>query len=77
MHEDTYVDLITKFYTTLDVNSTNSQILEFLMVGQKHQLIYSSMHRIFGFKKDGLCDPPLDFNLSRFWTFLTDLKTPF
>ena len=50
MHEDTYVDLITEFYTTLDVNSTNSQILEFRMVGQKHQLTYSSMHCIFGFK---------------------------
>ena len=24
MHEDTYVDLIIKFYTTLDVNSINS-----------------------------------------------------
>ena len=24
MNEDTYVDLITEFYTTLDVNSTNS-----------------------------------------------------
>ena len=24
MHEDTYVDLITEFYTTLDVNSNNS-----------------------------------------------------
>ena len=27
MHEDTYVDLITEFYTTLDVNENNSQIL--------------------------------------------------
>ena len=24
MHEDTYVDLITEFYTTLDVNESNS-----------------------------------------------------
>ena len=24
MHEDTYVDLITEFYTTLDVNENNS-----------------------------------------------------
>ena len=24
MHEDTYVDLVTEFYTTLDVNATNS-----------------------------------------------------
>ena len=47
------------------------------MVGQKHQLTYSSMHCIFGFKKDGLCDPPPDFNLNKFWTFLTDLQTPF
>ena len=77
MHEDTYVDLITEFYTTLDVNSTNSQILEFHMVGQKHQLTNSSMHHIFGFKKDGLCDPPPDFNLNEFWNFITDLQTPF
>ena len=28
MHEDTYVDLITEFYTTLDVNESNSQILK-------------------------------------------------
>ena len=29
MHEDTYVDLIIEFYTTLNVNATNSKILEF------------------------------------------------
>ena len=57
MHEDIDVDLITEFYTTLDVNSKNSQILEFCMVGNKHQLTYLSMQRIFGFKKDGLYDP--------------------
>ena len=66
MHEDTYVDLIIEFYTTLDVNSTNSQILEFRMVGQKHQLTYSSMQRIFSFKKYGLCDLPPSFNLNEF-----------
>ena len=27
MHEDTYGDLVTEFYATLDVNATNSQIL--------------------------------------------------
>ena len=36
MHEDTYVDLITEFYTTLDVNESNSQILEFRMEGKQH-----------------------------------------
>ena len=36
MHEDTYVDLITEFYTTLDVNESNSQILEFRMEGKPH-----------------------------------------
>ena len=58
MHENTYVELITKFYTTLDVNSNNSYILEFRMLGTKHQLTYSFMQRIFGFIKDGICDPP-------------------
>ena len=41
MHEDTYVNLITEFYTTLDVNERNSQILEFRMEGKPHQLTYS------------------------------------
>ena len=36
MHEDTNVELTTEFYTTLDVNSKNSQILEFRMQGKKH-----------------------------------------
>ena len=66
MHEDTYVDLITKFYTTLDVNESNSQILEFRMEGKQHQLTYSFMHRVFSFKKDGLCDPPSNFKLNEF-----------
>ena len=35
------------------------------------------MNRVFGFKKDGLCDPPSNFKLNEFWTFLTDLQTPF
>ena len=35
------------------------------------------MNRVFGFKKDGLCDPPSNFKLNKFWTFLTDLHTPF
>ena len=34
MHEATYVKLITKFYTTLDVNEKNSQILEYRMQGK-------------------------------------------
>ena len=33
MHEDTIVDLVTEFYTTLDVNDKNSQIMEFRMEG--------------------------------------------
>ena len=52
MHEATYVELITEFYTTLDVNEKNSQILEFRMQGNQHQLTYSFMQRVFGFKKD-------------------------
>ena len=36
IHEDTYVDLITEFYTTLDVNESKSQILEFRMEGKQH-----------------------------------------
>ena len=59
MHEATYVELITEFYTTLDVNKKNSQILEYRIQGKQHQLTYSFMHRVFGFKKDELCDPHL------------------
>ena len=33
MHEDTIVDLVTEFYTTLEVNDKNSQILEFHLEG--------------------------------------------
>ena len=66
MHEDTYVDLLTEFYTTLDVNANNSQILEFRLEGKQHQLTYSFMSRVFGFKKDGLCDPPSNFKLNEF-----------
>ena len=77
MHEATYVELITEFYTTLDVNEKNSQILEFWMQGNQHQLTYSFMQRVFGFKKDGLCDPPSTFKLNEFWTFLTDFPTKY
>ena len=76
-HEDTYVDLIIEFYTTLDVNEGNSQILEFRMEGKPHQLTYSFMNRVFGFKKNGLCDLPSNFKLNEFWTFFIDLQTPF
>ena len=69
MHEDTIVDLITEFYTTLDVNVKNSQILEFRMEGKPHQLTYSFMHRVFGFKKDELCDPPSSYKSNEFWKF--------
>ena len=73
MHKDTYVELITEFYTTLDVNSNNSQILEFHMLGKPHQLTYSFMQRVFRLKKDGLCDPPTSFKVNELWTYLTDL----
>ena len=33
MHEPSYVDLVLKFYTSLDVNEKDSRILEFRMVG--------------------------------------------
>ena len=73
MHEDTNVELTIEFYTTLDVNAKNSQILEFRMQGKKHQLTYTFMNRVFGFKRDGLCDPPSSFRLNKFWMFLTRL----
>ena len=38
MHEDTNIELTTEFYTTLDVNAKNSEILKFRMQGKKHQL---------------------------------------
>ena len=47
------------------------------MQGKKHQLTYNFMKRVFGFKKDGLCDPSSSFKLDEFWTFLTGLYTPF
>ena len=77
MHEDTHVDLIIEFYTTLNVNASNSKILEFRLEGKKHQLTYAFMNRAFGFRKDGLCEPPSSFRLTEFWHYLTDLKTPF
>ena len=74
MHEDTNVELTTEFYTTLDVNAKNSQILEFRMQGKKHQLTYTFMNCVFGFKRDGLCDPPSSFRLNEFWMFLTNSR---
>ena len=48
MHENTYIDLITKFYTTLDVNPNNTQILEFQMLGKqafmRGEVVNSSFH---------------------------------
>ena len=35
------------------------------------------MNRVFGFKKDGLRDPPSNFKFNKFWTFLTDFQTLF
>ena len=73
MHKDTNIKLTTEFYTTLDVNAKNSQILEFCMQGKKHQLTYTFMNSVFSFKRDGLCDPPSSFSLNEFWMFLTGL----
>ena len=44
MQEDTYVDLITEFYTTLDVNANNSQALEDIPISNIRDLfmIFSS-----------------------------------
>ena len=47
------------------------------MQRKKHQLTYTFMNRIFGFKRDGLCDPPSSFRLNEFWMFLVGLQTPF
>ena len=66
MHEDSIIDLVTEFYTTLEVNAKNSQILKFRMEGKQHQLTYSFMQRVFGFKKDGMCDPPASYKSKEF-----------
>ena len=55
------LDFLIEFYTTLEVNAKNSQILEFRMEGKPHQLTYSFMNRVFGFKKDGLYEPPSSY----------------
>ena len=36
MHEHTFIDLITEFYTSLEVNANDSYILEFRMLGKPH-----------------------------------------
>ena len=35
------------------------------------------MHRVFGFKREGMCDPPSSYKSVEFWKFLTGLHTPF
>ena len=35
------------------------------------------MNWVFGFKKDGLCEPPSSYKPNEFWQFLTDLHAPF
>ena len=77
MHKPTYVELITKFYTTLEVNPNDSHILEFRMLGKTHQLTYSYIQRVFGFKKDGIYNMPKSFDFDEFWIFLTDLPPLF
>ena len=47
------------------------------MQGKKLQLTYTLMNHVFGFKRDGLCDPLSSFRLNEFWMFLTVLQTPF
>ena len=77
MHEDSIVDLVTEFYTTLEVHAKNTHILKFRMEGKPHQLTYSFMQRVFGFKKDGMCEPPASYKSKDFWNFLTGLDGPF
>ena len=47
------------------------------MQGKKHQLTYTFMNHVFGFKRDGLYDPQSSFRLNEFLMFLTGLQTPF
>ena len=47
------------------------------MPGKKHQLTYTFMQRVFGFKRDGMCNMPKSFDVDEFWTYLTDLPPPF
>ena len=77
MHEDSIVDLVTEFYTTLEGHAKNTNTLKFRMDGKPHQLTSSFMQRVFGFKKDGLCEPPASYKSKDFWKFLTGLDTPF
>ena len=35
------------------------------------------MQRVFGFKKDGMCEPLPSYRSKEFWNFLTGLDTPF
>ena len=77
LHEPIYVELIIEFYTSLEVNSNDAHILEFRLLGKNNQLTYAYMQRVFGFKKDGICNMPKSFDIDKFWTFLTDLPPPF
>ena len=69
IHEHTFVDLNMEFYTTLEVNANDSHILKFRMLGKPHQLTYSFMQRVFGFKKDGMCDMQSLLMLKHFGLF--------
>ena len=47
------------------------------MLEKPHQLTYLFMQCVFGFKKDGMCDPLESFRINEFWIFLIDLQIPF
>ena len=47
------------------------------MLDKNYQLTYYYMQRVFGFKKDGMCNMPKSFDVDEFWTFLTNLSPPF
>ena len=64
-------ELSVKFYTTLKIIDEKLGIFSYRFCGKEYLFDYELLSDIFGFSEGGICQPPSNYNMSKFWSEIT------
>ena len=68
---DVFYELMVEFYTTLKIKDDKQRIFLCRFFGNEYEFDYDLLTEIFDFHDGGVCCPPPEFNLIRFWDEIT------
>ena len=68
---EVFFELSIEFYTTLKIVDENLGLFSCRLFGKEYKFHYELISEIFCFSHGGICQPPPEFNMHKFWSEIT------